>query len=86
MKTQITQGSWQVEIIGMGQDEHVCNIVAGPAQVAEGVFFSDARLIAAAPDLLAALEQIAEMTNGATGGMHVEIYEIAAATLAKARG
>jgi len=46
---------------------------------------ANARLIAAAPDLLAALENLVE-THDDGEAMHVEFWNIARAALAKAKG
>lgn len=82
-----TPGPWQVEIIGMGQDEHVCNVLAGSKQVAEGIFYSDARLIAAAPDLLEALEALIAVGKTEKGlQVWSPEWDTAHAAIAKAKG
>lgn len=84
-----TSGPWQVQITG-GEVECVSGAGPGLWAVVQGPDYdtraANARLIAAAPDLLEALEAIAEMTHNAAGGMHAEIYDAARAAIAKAKG
>lgn len=84
-----TNGPWNLWVTGYtGETPSLWEIMDKTQNVIGEIQsrnIADARLMVSSPDLLAALREIAEMTNGATGGMHAEIYEIASAAVAKAK-
>lgn len=78
-----TPGPWQVRKIDPRSvaipDEHGKLIVLAPSE-------ADARLIAAAPDLLAALEEIVEAADGSGWDQIDATLKKQRAAIAKARG
>lgn len=84
-KHSFTEGPWTlkdghgVEVFG-GDGEPLMTLDRGAE-----VLFANARLIAAAPDLLAALEEILDYRGGAESALHDEyVVERARAAVAKA--
>ncbi len=87
MHTNHTPGPWKATSrIRVALTHDLPEIQFCAAHEYKGPEVANARLIAAAPELLEALQQIREMTEGATGGMHGDIFEIAVTALAKAEG
>ena len=92
MTTEHTPGPWQSfnggAVVGTVENSGGSTYVADIRHRANGESAANARLIAAAPDMLAALERIAAIT-GSTGGhksMVEEFQFLAHAAIAKARG
>jgi hypothetical protein len=90
MKTNYTAGSWHTQ---------GCTIYAGKNRVAQTwdaehdslptcTMLADARLIAAAPELLTALEGVLEWWMESDGGddMPVDLFDRAQAAISKAKG
>ena len=78
-----TPGPWLV--MSGAYEDRFTEIVTEPGgPLIARVFTDDARLIAAAPDLLAALERIAAGTLDLPDSFHVQ--QIARAAIAKAKG
>ena len=88
MSGQHTPGPWTVrtlENFGWNIVHYVGGDRCNLARVAKTSSEEDARLIAAAPDLLFALENLLAVKNG-EGGTVFDSDEIARAAIAKARG
>ena len=90
MFTQHTPGPWSLQPIG---DETECNILGAGRELIATVSDNDAPIIAAAPDLLAALQAIADAgpDEGCKMGdgwraAHDKFTSFARAAIAKARG
>lgn len=90
-----TPGPWTVEhhggpwhIFGANDERVGTYSTSAPASTAEqwDVSQANARLIAAAPELLAALESIVEDIHPNVGGTQGVIRKVAAAAIAKATG
>ena len=85
MKTNHTPECWSAPV-NYGATKYEIHSTTNPArQIAVVNKLEHARLIAAAPDLLAALEKIERIDLGARGAENA-IKNIARAVLAKARG
>jgi hypothetical protein len=84
---QFTPGPW--EMPGLDGDEYViCTDKAKGKRrtVAHAYSDANARLIAAAPDMLSALEMIASLAGGQLPDYARSIHDIARAAIAKAEG
>jgi hypothetical protein len=92
MSNKFTHGPWIVEqdVIDDDYSLDYLRVVTADAEVAGQVLIeADARLIAAAPELLAALEQIERLGREADGNfvdVRAMLSEIARAAIAKATG
>jgi len=94
MKNKHTPGPWSIEISPAGQSsitgEKWCDAVIQPLNIvaerfpAKYEYSANARLIAAAPDLLAALEFCADALNTEAGGLYKAHIEQARAAIYKA--
>ena len=80
MKTQHTQGPWTVD----NQYIHGPDGIRFLAVAGDGAGQANARLIASAPDLLAALYSIATEPSAIYSGANAHIGNIARAAIAKA--
>ena len=90
-ETKHTQGPWTIHDGGMNMgwkivadNEPKCrkNIASCGGQLRDG----NAQLIAAAPDMLAALERVVEELTDSTDEVEEEIVKLAKAAIAKAEG
>ena len=81
MKTQHTPGPWTCQPIG---DESECNILGPGRELVATVSDNDARLIAAAPDLLAACKRFLGRTHLFDAMTEVD-KEVIRAAIAKAQ-
>lgn len=88
-----TPGPWQVSETVTGRPKVISNrgfAVCGFQSGAYDQMRTDARLIAAAPDLLAALKLAYRHLNGGTDSLtateHLEAFHLARAAIAKATG
>lgn len=86
--TKQTPGLWLISETASGKIKvtdrngfSICNITVGPYSTQR----ANARLIAAAPDLYAALERLMRETNRGLRTCTTEVAELADAALAKAR-
>lgn len=81
---EITPGEWVAECVGSGgtydNPIDVYEVHNGYRRIAEHILPADAKLMSAAPELLAALERFAK------GDYGIESVQIAKSALAKARG
>lgn len=66
MTLKHTPGPW--EPVDMGRDGLICVMPKSKLAVADCCDMNDARLIAAAPDLLAALQYLADMVSSSLAG------------------
>ena len=78
-----TPGPWSCQPIG---DETECNILGSRRELVATVADCDARLIAAAPDLLAALQFCVLYDGGNCLGDHPKRLALARAVIARATG
>ncbi|CUW39698.1 conserved protein of unknown function [Magnetospirillum sp. XM-1] len=96
MPRTTTPGPWKITEPDNGiydnTDDEIANVTAigpyGTITLAEEIDIADARLIAAAPDLLAALERVARKIDKASGSpkFTADEHEKLATLIAKARG
>ena len=84
MEAKHTQGPWRLYgyDVGTAQDETLAVVCAMDGDTDE----ANARLIAAAPDLLAALEDIVQASDANDGNSLMHAIQAAQTIIAKARG
>lgn len=89
MTTKHTPGPWTVadvcEVVVCATGRTLCDVYSSPATGDEQAD-NDARLIAAAPDLLAACEALARSFNAVTYAAWTPEMHAAVAAIAKAKG
>jgi hypothetical protein len=96
MSAKHTPGPWHIEEI-TPSDFHDCYILGAPNGVYDDIIatvqctdlpqcMADARLIAAAPDLLAALQDIVQASDANNGDSLMNAIQAAEAAIAKATG
>ena len=78
-----TPGPWTLQPVG---DETECNILGAGRELIATVSDNDARLIAAAPALLEALEHSLDWLASYPGGGAAVAYDKARAAIAQAKG
>jgi hypothetical protein len=66
-----TPGPWESVLIGEGGGRGLYEVRGGVHTLGEFVYEDDARLMAAAPDLLAALKALASYTEACEGMLNV---------------